>query len=203
MCVKKQRHMDINTDGFRFGFRAFQKFFNLTASSKKTKTHQDFIDSQFYIDFIKFGNHLALLKPIHIEQYIEFVIMNGVKLKDWTNDTVYYLYVQNLVKTEPAVSATERTISEIIKWCDSNNVTFDNFFSKITANEGAHLIKIGKISPWVLYLASSGENLMNEFNEDHAKMIGDIVDPGFWMRKFKKSDDDVSYIKNLLEQAGL
>jgi hypothetical protein len=34
-------------------------------------------------------------------------------------------------------------------------------------------------------------------------MIADIIDPGFWMKKFKKQDDDVDFIKDLLEQAGI
>jgi len=203
MCVKKQRHLDLNTAGSRFGFRAFQRFYTLTTNSKKIKTHQEFIDSPYYIDFVKFGNHLDKLKPVHIEQYIDFVILSGLKMPKWTTDPVYELYIENLVKTEPPASAAERTITVIMDWCESKGVKFNQFFSSITANEAAYLIKTGRISPWVLYLSTTGENLMSQFNEDHAKMIAPIIDPGFWMRKFKKSDDDVDYIKALLEQAGL
>ena len=203
MCVKKRRHMDIGTAGSRFGLRAFQKFYELTTKSKKIKTIEEFINSPYYIDFVKFGNHLALLKPVHIEKYIEYVILNGVKLKDWTKDFVYDVYVEDLVKKEPAVSATERTVTEIIDWCDKNNVAFDKFFSTVNVNEAAHLIRTGRISPWVLYLSSTGGELLSRFNEDHSNMIGAIIDPGQWMKKFKKADDDVSYIRELLEQAGL
>jgi hypothetical protein len=116
---------------------------------------------------------------------------------------VYETYIEDLVKREPAVSATERTIEEIMNWCDKNNANFNDFFKIVNANEAAYLIKTGKISPWVLYLAGTGDNLMSRFNEDHAKMIGAIIDPGSWMKKFKKQEDDVSYIKEVLEQAGL
>lgn len=203
MCVKKQRHIDANTAGARFGLRAFQRFFSLTTNSKKLKTQEEFIDSTYYIDFVKFGNHLALLKPVHIEQYIDFVVLSGLKMPKWTSDPVYELYIENLVKTEPAASAAERTILNIVEWCEKNNKTFGQFFSSISANEAAHLIKTGKISPWVLYLCETGNNLMDRFNEDHAKMIGQVIDPGFWMRKFKNAVEDVNYIKEVLEQAGL
>ena len=203
MCVKKQRHLDINTAGSRYGFRTFQRFFTLTTNSKKLKTQEEFIDSPYYIDFVKFGNHLAELKPVYIEQYIDFVVLSGLKMPKWTTDLVYELYIENLIKTEPATSATERTISFILEWCDKNSVPFKDFFFSISANEAAHLIKTGRISPWVLYLCGTGSNLMDRFNDDHAKMIGAVIDPGFWMRKFKKSNDDVEYIKALLEQAGL
>ena len=65
------------------------------------------------------------------------------------------------------------------------------------------MIRSGKISPWVLYLAPTGESLMSKFNEEHGKIIENIIEPGFWMRKFKKLPDDVDYIRNLLESAGL
>lgn len=203
MCVKKRRHMDLNSTGSRFGFRTFQRFYERTMNTKTPKTTDDFINSQYYIDFVKFGNHLALLKPVHIEKYIDFVIMNGVKLKDWTKDFVYDLYIEDLVKKEPANSAVERSITEMMEWCEANNTPFNEFFKSISANEAAYLVRTGKISPWVLYLASTGDQLMNRFTEDHAKMIGLIIDPGFWMKKFKKSEDDVDYIRSILEQAGL
>ncbi len=203
MCVKKQRHADINTAGSRFGFRAFQRFYELTIKSKKLKSQEDFINSSYYIEFVKFGNHLALLKPVHPDKFIDFVIMNSVKLKDWTKDFVYDIYIDDMVKKEPANSAAERTIVEILDWCTANNVDFKDFFLTVSANEAAYMIRTGKISPWVLYLCSTGEVLMSKFSEDHSKVIGTIIDPGVWMKKFKKNEDDVDYIKLLLEQAGI
>lgn len=195
--------MDINSTGSRFGFRTFQRFYEKNTQSKTLKTVEDFINSPYYIDFVKFGNHLALLKPVHLEKFIDFVITAGLKLKDWSKDEVYDLYIEDLIKKEPPASATERTITEIMEWCEVNNIEFSSFFNEVNPNEAAYLIRTGKISPWVLYLSTGGENLMNRFNDDHAKMIGHIIDPGFWMKKFKKSDDDVEYIRNILEQAGL
>ena len=74
MCVKKRRHMEIDSPASRFGFRTFQRFYELTSTNKKPKTTQDFIDSDFYIDFVKFGNHLANLRPVYPDKFIEFVI---------------------------------------------------------------------------------------------------------------------------------
>lgn len=203
MCVKKRRHMEIDTPASRFGLRTFQRFYDLTSTNKKTKTAQEFIDSPYYIDFVKFGNHLASLKPVHPEQFIDFVIKNGVKLKDWTREFVYDTYIEDLIKKEPATAAVDRTINEIVNWTTDHKLAFNDFFRLISANESAHLIRTGKISPWVLYLCETGGELMDKFNEDHAKMIGTIIDPGFWMRKFKTNDEDVKYIRSLLEQVGL
>jgi hypothetical protein len=203
MCVKKRRHMDINSAGSRFGLRAFQRFYDLTQNSKKQKTAQDFIDSPYYIDFVKFGNHIHTLKPVYPEQFIDFVIRNSVKLNDWCKDFVYDAYIEDLTKKEPAQNATERSIENMIEWATKNNVEFTEFFSRITANEAAYMLRTGKISPWVLYLSNSGDSLMSQFNDDHSKIMGRIIDPGAWAKKFKHSPDDVEYIRTLLDQVGL
>ena len=203
LCVKKQRYADTETAGARFGLRVFQRFYDLTMNSKKTKTVQEFIESQYYIDFVKFGNHLALLKPLYIDKYIDFVILNGVKLADWTKEFVYECYIEDLIKKEPAESATERTITNIIEWASKNNCEFNEFFSSIPPNEAAYLIKVGKISPWVLYLSATGGKLLSRLSEEHGKIIGPMIEPSVWMRKFKKLPNDVDYIRNLLEQAEL
>lgn len=203
MCVKKRRQMEIDTPASRFGFRTFQRFYDLTMVTKKPKTTQEFIDSPYYIDFVKFGNHIANLKPLYPEKFIDFVIKNGVKLKDWCKDFVYDMYTEDLIKKEPADAATERTISEIIIWSAANKAPFDQFFNRISANEASYMIRTGKISPWVLYLSETGGILLDSFNEDHAKMIGNIIDPGFWMKKFKNMTEDVSFIRDTLAQSGL
>ena len=203
MCVKKRRYMDINSTGSRIGFRAFCRFFEMTTNSRKEKTHQNFIDSPYYTDFVKFGNYLALLRPIYIDKYIEFVIFNGIKLKDWTNEEIYKIFIADVIKKEPAISAVERGIEEIMSWCDKNSTSFSKFFDTISANEAAYLIGKGYISPWILYLSKSGDHLLSSFNEDHAKMIGDIIDPGFWMKKFKKHDEDVAEVSQIMEDLQL
>ena len=203
MCVKKRRNLEIDTPASRFGFRTFQRFYDLTMAAKKPKTIQEFIDSEFYIDFVKFGNHLADLKPIYPDKFIDFVIKNGTKLKDWTKDYVYFTYIEDLVKKEPAEAAVDRSISEIIEWSQLNKREFIDFFVDISANEASHMIRYGKISPWVLYLSESASNLMSRFNDDHSAIIGDIIEPGFWMKKFRKDTVDVDYIRSVLEQAGL
>ena len=147
ICVKKRRYIDKDSAGTRLGLRAFQKFYELTTNAKSVKTLDEFINSPYYIDFVKFGNHLALLKPIYVEKYVEFVIIKQVKLKDWTKDFVYYTYVEELIKKEPAESAVERTIEEILKWCEKSGIVFKDFFQNIGPNEASHLIKTERISP--------------------------------------------------------
>jgi hypothetical protein len=203
ICVKKRRHMEADLPAARIGFRVFQRFFELTTNSKTAKTLTEFIDSSFYIDFVKFGHYLVDLKPINIEVFIDFVIKNGLKIKDWNKEFVYDQYIEDLVKKEPADHAVERSIISMAEWSESNGVPISEFFNKVSANEAAHLIRRGRISPWVLYLAQTADNLVSSFTADHAKMIGHLIDSSFWHKKFKKNADDVEFISDILISSGL
>jgi hypothetical protein len=203
MCPKKRRHLEIDTPPSRLGFRVFQRFYQLSMHGKKLRTTDEFIESPYYIDFVKFGRYLVDLKPINIDQFIDFVIKNGVKLKDWTKEFVYDQYVEDLIKKEPADSAVERSIVTMDEWAQKNKTTMGNFFKEISANEAAFLIKRGKLSPWALYLAESGDPLMQSFNEEHVKIISGMIDPSFWHKKFKSKSDDVDFIADVLKAAGL
>lgn len=202
-CVKKRRHMEANATGPRIGFAVFSRYSTLLYRSTKPKTLDEFINNQFYIEFVKFGHYISNLRPLHTDRFIDYVIMSGEKIKEWYSDRLYYRYVADLLKREPAISAVERSIESIIEWATANNCEFTDFFNRVSANEAAFMIQSGKLSPWVLYLAESGGDLMTQFTEDHAKMIGDSIDAEFWARKFKRESADVDYIRTLLDQSGL
>ena len=143
------------------------------------------------------------MKPISIDVFIDFVIINGLKIKDWTKEYVYDQYIDDLIKKEPADNAVERSILTMGEWAQANNVTVDEFFYKISANEAAFIIRRGRLSPWVLYLAETADSLMQSFTEDHAKMIGGLIDSAVWHKKFKTNPDDVEFISSVLSSAGI
>ena len=55
MCPRKRRWADKEMTHVRLGFRVFQMFYDLNTSSVKAKTMEEFIKSQYYEGFTKFG----------------------------------------------------------------------------------------------------------------------------------------------------
>ena len=55
MCVKKRRWADRDMSHIRLGHRAFQMFYEMNTSAKQPKSMEDFIMSQYYEAFVKFG----------------------------------------------------------------------------------------------------------------------------------------------------
>lgn len=203
MCVKKKRWAERDMIGARLGFRVFQRFYELTTTSKKPKSQEDFIDSKFYSDFVRFGRYLVELNPINADAFIDFVIRNGVKLKEWTADFVYDSFLEDFMKSEGPEMALERTILEMQEWADENKKSFADFFKEVNANEATFLIRAGRISPWVLYLAPSADELFARLSPEQGKIINSVIDPSRWQARFMLKKDDVKFVTELLEEAGL
>lgn len=203
ICPKKRRKLEIDLPSSRIGFRVFQRFFELSYQCKTTKTVNEFINSNLYIEFVKFGHYLVDLNPPNIEKFIDFVIRQNFKMADWNKEVIYDKYIVDFVKKENPKAAIDRAILYMYEWSGKNNCHVGDFFKIVTANEASHMIKRGKLSPWMLYLSESGDNLMKSFNEDHAKIIKDIIDPDFWFKKFNEETDEVENISDLLKNTGL
>lgn len=203
MCTKKRRWTERNTVAFRLGFRVFQIFHEKTTTSKKIKTHEDFINSKFYKAFMKFGRHLVDLDPVDAEHYIAFIIDNGVKLKDWTADYVYEAYIEDFMKKEPVLRALERTFITMETWAKENGLVYNQFFTHANTNEAVYLIRSGKITPWVLYLSETGGNFFDRINEEQAAIIQAIIDPHKWKVIFMTQKENVDMVVEAMEQAKL
>ena len=203
MCPKKRRMAEKDNLSSRLGFRVFQRFYEMTTAGQQPKTFEQFINSKYYTDFVKFGRHLGHRDAIDTERFIDFVIKNGVKLRDWRKDFVYESFLQELMNKEPAERALERTLLTMSTWATENNTTFNKFFDDVSTNEATHIIRSGRISPWVLYLSESAGSLLSRMSTEQGDMISEIINPSIWQARFHKKQDDVQFVIEVLEAAGL
>lgn len=203
MCVQKRRFNDADTAGSRIGFQAYKRFHEKNFFGKKEKTFEEYITSQYYLDFARLGNYIVNLKPISQALFIDYIFDSNVKSSEWTKDILYECFVADLVKREPADAGAIRSIETIIEWCSKHDCEVTNFFATVPIYEASHMIKFGKISPWVLYLSTTGDDLISRFNEDVVSSINSILYPPFWRARIRKFEDDAAFVSTLLEDAGI
>ena len=120
ICEQKRRYLSKNEKHVQAGLLTFQKFFEYTQKSTKTKTFDDFVSSPYYTSFVKFGSFLVNTAPIYPERFIDYVIKSGIKLDHWCRDSVYDQYLIDLIKVEPADGAIQRTLATMIEWGERN-----------------------------------------------------------------------------------
>ena len=201
VCEQKRRHMSKNERHVQAGLLTFQRFYEISQKSKTPKTFEDFANSSFYNAMVKFGSFLINTAPIYPEMFIDFVIRSGVKLDHWCRDELYETYIAELIKKEPVDGAIQRTIKTMMDWSDENSAPWEHYFQYANLNRATHDIKEGLISPWLLLNTKSGKDLLQRMNDEQLEIVGPMVDPQFWMRRFKALPADVELIKDVIKEA--
>lgn len=196
--------MDKNTSQSRLGFIAFEEFVKMSFPTKKAPvTFEEFVNSKFYLDFSKLGRFLASRTLINPEGYTRYLLKNNIKSHLWTSEDVYQKFLKEYISREPVEKALERTFTTLNKWAAENNENWTDFFKKVTTFELVHYIRGGNISPWVLYLSEHAGDKMEEMSSEQGELIANVIDPVAWSVRFSNSPDDIEFVKNIVNQAGV
>ena len=201
MCVKKRRWADKDMSHIRLAHRAFQIFYEINTSAKEPKSIEDFIRSQYYEAFVKYGRACTVNEWLDPVKYTEHLIKTGVKLKQWASDKEYDKYLKIYVRKEPGLRALERTVIYLAGWGEENNEPWQDYFEKVSPSRAVYDLRSAKVSPWILYLSESGDKLLERFNSEQVKMIQDVIDPPFWMKLFTANKEEANEIKQACNEA--
>jgi len=201
MCPKKRRWADRDMTHIRLGYRVFQMFYELNTAASKPKSMEDFIRSQYYEGFTKFGRACVRNEYMNPEAFAEWLIKKGKKLSDWTKDAIYDEYLLEYVKREPGLKAMERTVRYLTEWSLESGKEWNNYFCEVSTNRAVYDLRAAKISPWVLYLSDTGDQLLTRLNGEQVKMINNIIDANYWMNLFSNEAEQVKEVSAMCEAA--
>lgn len=201
VCEQKRRHLSKNEKHVQLALMTYQRFYEINQKNGKKKNFDDFASSPYYNAFVKFGSFLSNTAPIYIERFIDFVIKSGVKLDHWCRDELYDTYIRELIRIEPADGAIQRTLKTMMDWADDKEAQYNHYFKYVNLNRATHDIKEGHISPWLLLNSKSGKAMLQNMNDEQLEIIGEVIDPIFWSKRFKTLPADVELVKEVLKEA--
>jgi len=204
MCEKKRRALQKNEKRVQLGFYAFQRFYKLSAGSKRDKTYDEFCGSPYYNAFVKFGSFISNVRPLYPEKYIDYVVTSGIKLDHWCKEEMYEKYAIDLILKEDMQVAIKRSITTMMEWAEENEpAPWNHYFQHVSLNRALWHIKDGKISPWLLLNCKSGKDMLSKFNDEQLGMIFEIVNPTHWAMRFKRKHADVEVVKEVKKESNL
>jgi len=203
MCEKKRRALQKDEKRVRHGFYAFQRFYKLSAGTKKEKTYEDFCNSQYYNAFVKFGSFLSNVKPLYPEKYIDYVVTSGVKLDHWCKEELYEKYALELILKEDVHTALERSINNMVSWAEDKSAPWNHYFLYVSLNRAVWDIKDGKISPWLILNCKSGKEMLGKFNDEQLSMVYHVINPQHWAMRFNRQTSDVQLVKEVAKESKL
>jgi hypothetical protein len=201
ICEQKRRYLSRNEKHVQMGLMTYQRFYEITQKTAKAKTFDEFSSSPYYTAFVKFGSFISNTNPIYPERFVDFVITSGVKLDHWCRDALYDQYIADLIKKEPADGAIQRTIQTMMDWGEKNASPWEHYFAYVNLNRATHDIKEGLVSPWIVLNTRSGKQMLQKMNDEQLEIVGPVIDPQHWQRRFKSLPADVELVKEVIKEA--
>lgn len=203
MCEKKKRHQDRDEPGIRLAFRTFTRFYETTQSATKVRTFDDFVDSPYYTAFAKFGRYMVAVNAINPPAFIEWILKSQKKIDRWASDRVYEEYLAYYIVHENVGDALERGITHAMRWAEANNSQASDYFRYASVNSVCQSIITGRISPWILYSSTQGQEFLNsKLNPEQVKLIWPIINPDVWAPRISRNREDWEFAKQMLAGVG-
>ena len=192
-CEKKRRWQNKNNQDVLVGFASYDLFYRIEMQSKP-KEYKDFVDSQYYTAFVKFGAYCINTRVIDQEQFTRWLIKNKVKLKDWPTDKMYLLFVQDHVKRESVERALERFVEHA-----AETDYFDTFWESASGYLIADWVEMGKISPWLLISSNRAQTALETMPAECMTRIANCIDADYWGKKRQLNPHDANFVEEMID----
>ena len=194
LCEPKRRILQRQERAVTLGLHAFQHFWTKRQSPRHIPTWEDFEKSSLYLGFVRFGRHILAINAINPVGFVDFLLRGEVGIDDWCKQSIYDTYIRELTKLETPMEAIERNIMLLEQWGMHNNEHWSDFFRKVAPSQAVLWILSGRISPLLIFTASSVNELFSRLTGEQIKMIECIIDEKFWEIKMSRHKDEVDAI---------
>jgi len=200
MCEQKRRYSDRDEPYARIGFAAYQHFYTRHMGQRTPLTHKQFATSDYHGGFIRFGKYALSINMIQPLAFVDFLLRIEVPIDRWTQPDWYARYIRELNKNETPLEAIERNFMLMKQWSRDTGYDWGDFFRQIAPPLAALWIINGRISPWLLFTASSATDLLRRFNTEQKMMVDKAIDITYWKERLARHKGDVERIRTLLAE---
>ena len=206
LCEPKRRWRERNERGVELGLQAYLRFYETQQGSSRLRGWEDFVTSQYYRAFVKFGRYCVSIRAVNPRQLLDWLLHTNKKIDHWCRDALYEEYLHWWLPRESAADALERGMREIAEYVESipdlrNGIA--DYFRFGNPNRVCYHITTGRVSPWLVYNCDSGVEFLDNLSNEHTGMILPWIDPDIWQRKFRDFPADQEWCRHVLKTAGL
>lgn len=202
LCEQKRRVIEQGNKQNRIAYQSWLLFRRLTISNvKHDKTYEEFANNRYYTSFIKLAKHIIDLNLDDPEDFVRFIIMNSVPMRNWQTAAVYETYIKDKTKKEPVERAIERSVLNMKAWAERTNNDWQNYFQLVATPEAVQDIRMGRISPWCTFATDQGSRLIDRFEPGQIQQLIDYIEPQSWRVRVKRHQKDAEWVQEVFNQA--
>lgn len=202
-CAKKKRWIARNEPYAKLAYQAWLRFHEITGSAKKERLYKEFITKTEFKAFEDLANYILSINPVSKSGYITYIFEHNIPANKWCSDNSYHAFLKEYIRKETPEVALTRSLKFIDSWSYDNQSKIVDFFKEVHPGQAVTFLRLGRLSPWMLYLCESANFLLERFSEEQVLMIQEYLDPKIWNLKMKRHELEVKNIRMVLEGYGI
>ena len=200
-CKTLTRRLDFKSLEGQTAWEYYQAW--RTRQGRTCGTADGFMHSATFTTFVKFVQHckaVRLPKPI---KFINIMILKKIPPHLWTNNVVYTDYISHVDDDGSPCDQAEESAVVLYDYADRYGVDISEVFDHIPPNELIQLIRVRKVSVWLLFHSGKFGDWYSNLGEGERAAIREIVDYDVWALKQQRYVTDIKCIEDLIERLGL
>lgn len=202
MCEPRRRREARGERGVEIAYQAFLEFYRVLQGSSRLRTEDDFEQSPYYRAFVAFGRYCVNTRVVDPESYMRWLLAHNRRVDRWALDTEYTEYLVSWLPTEPVAQAVRRAQIWAEEWSERNAAPARDCLRYGNVNAVCHAIMAGRVSGWVLYNSTSGQDFLSRLQPRDLEMIWPYIDSDRWSRRFQEAPLDQIMAESLLTESG-
>lgn len=167
-------------------------------SKKKAKTFNEFLKSPYFKEFVKMN---AAIKGVYMFNKKDFVVWlseNKIPIDHWARNSIIERYKTDHDRRGRGLDHFNKTIENIVLWCDIKNYAYHQFFEHISVSDAMLWLQSGKLSPWYFLNTDKINLLWARMSEAQLEFMLSFIDIDYWEARFKVNQTEVQTIKDII-----
>jgi hypothetical protein len=198
VCERKRRYLQRDDKTTKYGYMVYEHWFRRTM--RQVKSIEDFETSNYYTAFVRFARYLLDLNAINPLGFVDFLARFEVPLDRWTDPGYYGTYIRETNKNESPREAIGRNVMLINEWSIDTGQDWRDFFRLVSPARATQWIIGGRISPWLLLIASSASALLARLSGEQMAMIEAAIDSQYWKARLARHQSEVDELRIILQE---
>lgn len=165
---------------------------------------QSFMTSKYFrtfMNFVKFVKAVDLPMP---DKFIWYAVQKQFSPTMWMDDEVYTLYVEYLDRKVSPLEQARMSAETLLNYSDKRNFDVAEFFDHVEPYELMHMIRVRKVSPWVLLTSKKFKHFFVErVNTEQQMILESMIRPSYWADKFEEDPDAVDKVRQIVGALGI
>jgi hypothetical protein len=121
----------------------------------------------------------------------------------WCNDEIYTIYVEFLDSKLTPMEQVFLSIATLNQQADKHNIDVGQIFSKLSHSEVLHLLRVRKLSPWLLLRSRSFKEFIQSSTPEQQLLFDAFIRYEYWSTVMAEHPAELEDIRRLVLELGI